>query len=111
MGTKFIVVLSIFFMISTIGHSVNPSEDNTSSKHQVIVIEIHYCTPCCSPSEADSVVKELFEEFGVKAKLVRGKFGSFDVFINGELLFSKDEVGRFPISGELVKMINSYLKK
>ena len=111
MGTKLIIVLSIFFMISTIGYSVNPSEDNPSLRHQNLIIEIHYCSPCCSPSEADSIVKELLEEFGVEAKLVRGKVGSFDVFVNGELLFSKDEIGRFPVPGEIVQKINNYLKR
>jgi selenoprotein W-related protein len=111
MGTKFGIVLSIFFMISTIGYSVNPSEDSPSSKHQNLIIEIHYCTPCCAPSEADSIIKELYEEFDVEAKLVRGKVGSFDVFINGELLFSKDEFGRFPLPGEIVQKINTYLKR
>ena len=111
MRTKFSIVLSIFLMISTIGYSVNPSEDIPSSKHQNLIIEIHYCSPCCAPSEADSVVKELFEEFGVEAKLVRGKVGRFDVFVNGELLFSKEEIGRFPLPGEIVQKINKNLKR
>jgi len=40
-----------------------------------------------------------------------GRVGSFDVFVNGELIFSKDKVGRFPISGAIVQKINEYLKK
>ena len=107
MVAKFIIVLSIFLIISTIGYAVNPSGDDSSSKHENLVIEIRHC----SPSGAESLAKELYEEFGVEAKLVMGRVGSFDVFINGELIFLKDEVGRLTISGEIVQKINEYMKK
>ena len=40
--------------------------------------------------------------FGLKAKLIPGSNGIFDVIVDGELVFSKDKTGRFPNPGELV---------
>ena len=42
---------------------------------------------------------------GVEAELIRGGGGVFDVVADGDLVFSKYEVGRFPKSEEvLVKL-------
>jgi predicted Rdx family selenoprotein len=42
------------------------------------------------------------EEFGVQPKFVEGVRGVFDVVADGALVFSKDRVGRFPDSGEII---------
>jgi selT/selW/selH-like putative selenoprotein len=39
------------------------------------------------------------------AKLVKGSGGIFDVTVDGVLVFSKFEVGRFPDPGEVVRLI------
>jgi selenoprotein W-related protein len=39
--------------------------------------------------------------------LIRGDDGVFDVVVDGMLLFSKHETGRFPESGEILGMIGS----
>lgn len=41
------------------------------------------------------------ERFGVDAELIRGKDGVFDVRVDGKLIFSKHELGRFPEPGEV----------
>lgn len=41
------------------------------------------------------------ERFGVDAELIRGKDGVFDVRVDGKLIFSKDELDRFPDPGEV----------
>jgi hypothetical protein len=38
----------------------------------------------------------------VKPELVRGTDGIFDVHVDGERIFSKDEVHRFPTPAEIV---------
>jgi selT/selW/selH-like putative selenoprotein len=43
----------------------------------------------------------LKERFGVDAELIRGKDGVFDVSVDGKLVFSKHELGRFPEPGEV----------
>ena len=39
---------------------------------------------------------ELKQGFDVEAELIKGKSGIFDVAVDGEIVFSKGEVGRFP---------------
>jgi selT/selW/selH-like putative selenoprotein len=38
----------------------------------------------------------------VKASITPGKRGQFDVLLDGELLFSKQEKGRFPEHAEIL---------
>ena len=39
--------------------------------------------------------------------MVEGGRGIFDVVVEGDLIFSKHQVGRFPKPGELTKMLAS----
>ena len=41
------------------------------------------------------------ERFGTAAELIRGKDGVFDVRVDGKLIFSKHDLGRFPEPGEV----------
>jgi selT/selW/selH-like putative selenoprotein len=43
----------------------------------------------------------LKKRFGVDAELIRGKDGVFDVRVDGKLIFSKHELGRFPEPDEV----------
>jgi selenoprotein W-related protein len=42
------------------------------------------------------------QEKGVKAELVRGRGGVFDVEVDGRLVYSKRETGRFPEDAEVL---------
>ncbi len=42
-------------------------------------------------------------------KLIKGRNGVFDVELDGELVFSKHEVGRFPEPGEVARAIAARL--
>ena len=53
---------------------------------------------------------EIFEEFGVQPKLVEGVRGVFDIVADGDLIFSKDRLGRFPDSGEIVRALSKSTK-
>jgi selT/selW/selH-like putative selenoprotein len=47
------------------------------------------------------VADELREAFGVESTLVPGDNGIFDVTVDGKVVFSKYEIGRFPQPGEV----------
>jgi|TARA_R100000234_G_scaffold60101_1_gene36430 selenoprotein W-related protein len=44
-------------------------------------------------------------QFGIKAELVKGMGGVFEVSVNDNLLFSKKELGRFPDENEIEDLI------
>lgn len=46
------------------------------------------------------------DKFGVEAELVKGKNGIFDVVVDGILVFSKRETGRFPKNDEILRMLH-----
>ena len=44
-------------------------------------------------------------QIGIKAELVKGMGGVFEVSVNDNLLFSKKELGRFPDENEIEDLI------
>lgn len=42
---------------------------------------------------------------GIEAELIPGKGGIFVVNLNGKDIFNKKEIGRYPILGEVTRMI------
>ena len=65
-------------------------------------IEIHYCTEWNYKPQAASLAEELSDAFGVKAELIPGHGGIFDVIVDDNLVFSNSQAGRFPELGEVV---------
>ena len=49
---------------------------------------------------------ELAERLGIEATLIPGGKGIFDVTADGNLVFSKHKVGRFPNEGEVATMLS-----
>jgi selT/selW/selH-like putative selenoprotein len=47
------------------------------------------------------LAEELQKAYGVKANIIPGSKGIFDVIVDGKLVFSKYETGRFPQQGEV----------
>ncbi len=43
--------------------------------------------------------------FNVEAELIPGSTGIFDVIVDGKLVFTKSEAGRFPDPGEVVSKL------
>jgi selenoprotein W-related protein len=43
----------------------------------------------------------LDQEFGTSTRLIKGANGVFEVIVDGELIFSKKSLGRFPDDGEV----------
>jgi selenoprotein W-related protein len=53
------------------------------------------------------VAAEIREAAGVESELDEGGGGVFDVFVDGELVFSKKQVGRFPEPGEISERLRA----
>jgi predicted Rdx family selenoprotein len=53
---------------------------------------------------AASLAAEL-NESGHEASAEEGEKGQFDVLVDGELLFSKQEQGRFPMGAEIDELL------
>ena len=50
---------------------------------------ILYCSPCGYRGRADDLAAELRGRFGAQVSVEEGKFGQFDVLLDGELVASK----------------------
>jgi len=48
---------------------------------------------------------EIESNFGDKVELVVGKGGCFEVVVDGELVFSKKDAGRFPENSEVISAL------
>jgi hypothetical protein len=46
-------------------------------------------------------------ESGIEASTRAGKKSQYDVFADGELIFSKENEGRWPEDGEVLSLVNS----
>jgi len=47
----------------------------------------------------------LDHEFGAAVELIEGKDGVFEVTVDGDLVFSKRALGRFPDDGEVAQIV------
>ena len=45
---------------------------------------------------------DIRESTGIEAELIKGSAGVFDVIADGELIFSKHELGRYPEPKEIL---------
>ena len=68
-------------------------------------IRIEYCVVWNYKPRALSLRDELSEEFGYWAEIESGARGSFEVVVNGQLMFSKIELDRFPDEREIIRLI------
>lgn len=71
-------------------------------------VQIEYCTGCRWLPRATWMSQELLTTFENEINelvLVPGKGGIFDITVNGDLIFSRKEMGRFPESKELKQLI------
>lgn len=71
-------------------------------------VEIRYCSQCRFVLRASWLAQELLftfaEELGELA-LVPGRGGVFEVWLDGEIIFSRAAEGRFPESKELKQLV------
>jgi len=74
-------------------------------------IEIIYCTVWNYYPRAAGLADSIKKEVGIEPKLTKGKDGIFDVLLDGKLVFSKHEVGRFPEEDEVLVPLAEKVKK
>ena len=68
-------------------------------------ISIQYCTSWGYLNQALSLRESIERQFGVKAELIKGTGGVFEISVNDNLLFSKKELERFPDENEIEDLI------
>jgi len=71
-------------------------------------VEIQYCTQCRWLLRAAWMAQELlttFENELGELALVPGTGGIFEVRVDGEVIFSRNQEGRFPESKELKQLV------
>ena len=71
-------------------------------------IEIEYCTQCNWLLRATWMAQELLTTFSQEIGelvLMPGKGGILEIRVNGESLFSRKEMGRFPEMKELKQLV------
>lgn len=55
--------------------------------------------------EAGSLQKQLGRALGVTPKSKMGGQGQLDVIVDGNVVFSRQQAGRFPTAGEIVEAV------
>ena len=73
-------------------------------------ISIEYCMEWNYEPRALSLRSSLNTKFGILAEMIPTSGGVFEVTLNGSLIFSKEQLGRFPDDGEIVDFIEGVLK-
>jgi selenoprotein W-related protein len=71
-------------------------------------VEIEYCTQCRWLLRAAWVAQELLTTFVddlAEVALVPGTGGVFDIRLDGQLLFSRKDAGRFPEAKEVKQLV------
>jgi len=79
---------------------------------KTVKVEIEYCTQCNWLLRAAWMAQELLTTFAsdiTSLTLVPGTGGIFEVRLNGNVIFSRKEFGRFPESKELKQMIRDVI--
>jgi|LDZU01.1.fsa_nt_gi selenoprotein W-related protein len=78
-------------------------------------IIIEYCVPCGFEKQAKQLSEELSAQFGDKINSIQLEptklIGSFEIFFNEELIFSKKKSGQLPNPGEVEQIILKRLMK
>ena len=83
------------------------------AKMQSPRVEIHYCTQCRFILRASWIAQELLMTFGQRIgelALVPSTGGVFTVLLEGEVIFSRKEQGRFPDSKELKQLLRDRIE-
>jgi len=73
-----------------------------------MTIEIIYCQPCRYWGQALKDAGSLFQQFNPQInafQLTAGDDGIYEVKVDGEVIFSKDQHERFPNDDELVRLL------
>lgn len=81
----------------------------------MVDLEITYCQPCGHQPRAVELVNQLLATYGMSLNknltvaLKPADGGVFDVVLDGQLIFSRKQLGRFPTLDEISKEIEPKL--
>lgn len=81
----------------------------------MIDLEITYCQPCGHQPRAMDIVSQLLATYGMPLNrrlsiaLKPADKGVFDVVLDGKLVFSKSQAGRFPTLDEIKQQLDTKL--
>jgi len=81
----------------------------------MVDLEITYCQPCGHQPRAVEMVNELLANYGMPlnrkltVSLKPADKGVFDVVLDGKLIFSKHQQGRFPTMDDLKTQLDQKL--
>ena len=71
-------------------------------------ITIEYCIQWNYKPRALSLRDALNERFGYWAELIESDGGVFEVTVNGDLIFSKKQLSRFPEHNEVIDLVERF---
>lgn len=72
-------------------------------------VSIKYCTSWGYYSQALRLREELQNKFNADVEIIEGSGGVFEVDMNGNNIFSKKELGRFPNDNEVIDLIEEVI--
>lgn len=68
-------------------------------------VSIEYCTRWNYKPRASRLEEELKKEFDADVELIASSGGVYEIVLDGEKIFSKKALNRFPDDGEISKLI------
>lgn len=72
------------------------------------MIKIRYCVVWNYKPRAVSLAAKIKERLNLDTELIDGDRGEFNVYSsNGDLIFSKKEIGRFPETDEIMNLLKN----
>ena len=71
-------------------------------------ISIEYCMQWNYEPKALSLRESIQKQFGINAELIESGGGVFEVKFNNSIIFSKNELNRFPNENEVEDLIEYY---
>jgi len=72
-----------------------------------MAVLIRYCTSWGYEKRAASLAAAIRDSVGLETTIEPGNSGEFTVTSDGDLLFSKQEVGRFPEEAEVLQKLRA----
>ena len=70
-------------------------------------VKIEYCVPCGYLPRATQMAEEIKKKYGAETELVKGDKGIFDVYVDGKLVFSRHQEGRFPEAQDIFDRVGA----
>ena len=72
-------------------------------------VSIEYCVMWNYYPTAASLAEEIKKHFSIDAELIKSSGGLFEVRKDGDLIFSKKAMNRFPSTEEIIEKLRSWV--